>query len=351
MNGKGKQHPRLTEAIRAFSELLGSESNAVLVEQQIPGVDLTLQASGKLFVIEYKASGSIIPLKTAIENLRRVSFPSDTQAIPLVCVPFMGEAGRTVCEEAGTGWFDLSGNGWIIGPGIHVRVEGRPNRFKARGRPADIFAPKSSRIARWLLIHSNEPFSQRELTRATGMDEGFVSRIVSRMVKDELVRRDEAGNVLAGDPAALMAAWREKYRIQAHAWLRGHIAARTGEEALQRLAAACRERGIAYAATGLGAAWLYTRFAAFRVASLYLDEAPSSSWLAEIGFQEEARGGNVWLIEPKDEGIFQGAGEVEGIRCVHPVQVYLDLKEHPERSAEAAEKLRKDFLSWGAGDR
>lgn len=347
MNGKGKQHPRLTEAIRAFSELLGSESNAVLVEQQIPGVDLTLQASGKLFVIEYKASGSIIPLKTAIENLRRVSFPSDTQAIPLVCVPFMGEAGRTVCEEAGIGWFDLSGNGWILGPGIHVRVEGRPNRFKARGRPADIFAPKSSRIARWLLIHPNEPFSQRELTRATGMDEGFVSRIVSRMVKDELVRRDEAGNVLAGDPAALMAAWREKYRIQAHAWLRGHIAARTGEEALQRLAAACRERGIAYAATGLGAAWLYTRFAAFRVASLYLDEAPSFSWLAEIGFQEEARGGNVWLIEPKDEGIFQGAGEVEGIRCVHPVQVYLDLKEHPERSAEAAEKLRKDFLSWG----
>jgi hypothetical protein len=69
--------------------------------------------------------------------------------------------------------------------------------------------------------------------------------------------------------------------------------------------------------------------------------------LAEVGFHEESRGGNLWLFIPKDAGVFQGAGEVDGIRCVHPVQVYLDLKEHPERAAEAAEKLRKDFLNWG----
>ena len=47
---------------------------------------------------------------------------------------------------------------------------------------------------------------------------------------------------------------------------------------------------------------------------------------------------------PNDEGVFQGAVEREGIPCVHPVQVYLDLKDHPERSAEAAEALRKKLL-------
>jgi hypothetical protein len=34
-----------------------------------------------------------------------------------------------------------------------------------------------------------------------------------------------------------------------------------------------------------------------------------------------------------------------GVRCVHPVQVYLDLKDHPERSAEAAQQLRRKLLS------
>jgi len=351
MSDKRKQSHWLAGATQAFSELLGSEPNAVLVAKPIPGVDLALQALGKLFVVTYKASSSIIPLKTAIEQFRKLSLPIDVQAVPVICVPFMGAVGRTVCEEAGIGWFDLSGNGRIMGSGLHVRVEGRPNRFKVRGRPSDIFAPQSSRIARWLLIHPGKSFSQRELARAAGMDEGFVSRIVSRMVKEGLIRRDESGNVLAQDPAALMEAWRESYRIQAHAWMRGHIAARSGEEALQRLAAACQNRGIAYAATGLGAAWLYTHFAAYRTASLYLNKAPSPSWLAEIGFQEEPRGGNVWLIEPKDEGVFHGAGEVAGIRCVHPVQIYLDLKDHPERSAEAAEQLRKDFLNWRTSDR
>ena len=55
---------------------------------------------------------------------------------------------------------------------------------------------------------------------------------------------------------------------------------------------------------------------------------------------------NLWLAVPNDSGVFQGAVENDGIRCVHPVQVYLDLKEHPERSAEAADRLRTELLTW-----
>jgi hypothetical protein len=53
----------------------------------------------------------------------------------------------------------------------------------------------------------------------------------------------------------------------------------------------------------------------------------------------------VWLVVPNDEGVFDGAAEREGVRCVHPVQAYLDLKDHPERSAEAAQQLRRKLLS------
>jgi hypothetical protein len=43
--------------------------------------------------------------------------------------------------------------------------------------------------------------------------------------------------------------------------------------------------------------------------------------------------------------VFHGASEHEGIRCIHPVQVYLDLVAHPERAAEAAADLRERYVS------
>ncbi|MDE0142863.1 MAG: hypothetical protein OXI80_15175 [Caldilineaceae bacterium] len=61
------------------------------------------------------------------------------------------------------------------------------------------------------------------------------------------------------------------------------------------------------------------------------------------------RGANVWLVVPNDAGVFDGAEFVEGIRCVHPVQAYVDLKGYPERTAEAGEALRRRLFVKGEG--
>jgi hypothetical protein len=89
---------------------------------------------------------------------------------------------------------------------------------------------------------------------------------------------------------------------------------------------------------------LLNQFAGFRLVVFYVDEMPSAEALQEIGFREEPRGENVWLVVPSDEGVFYGAVERESVRCVHPVQLYLDLKNHPERSAAAAAQLRQALL-------
>ena len=54
----------------------------------------------------------------------------------------------------------------------------------------------------------------------------------------------------------------------------------------------------------------------------------------------------MWLVFPGDEGVFQGCADVDGVRCVHPVQVYLDLLGHPERAKEAANFLWQELLNW-----
>jgi hypothetical protein len=115
---------------------------------------------------------------------------------------------------------------------------------------------------------------------------------------------------------------------------------------LDALCGALEKHGVGHAATGLAAAWILTKYAAFRIATIFLEKEIPEDMMEDIGFKEEPRGANLWLVHPDDEGVFHGSSEKSGVRCVHPVQAYLDLKDHPERSAEAAGRIRDDYLAW-----
>ena len=329
-----------------LAKFLGLEADEV--ERQRPSgsseADLVLAAAGHRFVLECKSTGAAAPVAGAAEHARRFASKLGKKVVPLVVVPYMGEVGRARCEKAGVGWFDLSGNAHIVAPGLRIIVEGKPNRFKRVGRPSTAFAPKASRIARWLLIHEGQFLSQRDIAQATRMDEGYTSKVVSRLEEDQLLERNEGGAVRARDPSLLLDAWREVYDFGKHDVIRGHIAARSGDALMNQLADTLGDHE--GAVTGLGAAWLLTHFAGFRLVTAYLREVPEPAFLERIGFREEERGANVWFVVPNDEGVFHGEALQDGIPCVHPVQVYLDLGAHPERAGEAASELRSRLLSW-----
>jgi hypothetical protein len=46
-----------------------------------------------------------------------------------------------------------------------------------------------------------------------------------------------------------------------------------------------------------------------------------------------------WAV-PGDEGVFLGGKEVDGLRLVHPVQAYLDLKADPAGSSAIRQRIR-----------
>jgi hypothetical protein len=311
-----------------------------------PGPDLVVKAAGQIFVMEFKKSTGAAPVAAASRQLREYTKRFNKKAVPLLAVPFMGEVGRRLCEEAGVGWIDLSGNARIIAPGIRVIVDGRPNLFRSAGRPPNVFAAKSSRVVRWLLIHPAESLTQRQISHATDMTEGFVSRIVRRLEQEDYLVRDEHGAVRPKDPALLLDAWRDAYRFSIHTLHQGHVAARSGDALLRFVSDNLIKLGIKHAATGLAGAWALTHFAAFRIATVYMPADPSPKLLERLGYREDARGANLWLVVPNDAGVFHGAIEKDGIHCVHPVQVYVDLKDHPERASEAAEHLRTELLTW-----
>jgi hypothetical protein len=340
----------LKEVPKMIANWLESAPGQVRLHQQIKGhdIDLIQRTGGYTFLVHWKAAGTAALVRDAITSLRnRVPLLSG-QAVPVVAVPYMGDVGRDLCAREGVSWLDLSGNAHIVAPGLRIHIEGKPNLFKGPGRPKNIFAPKSSRIARRLLIEPNRWFSQRELTKEAGVDEALVSRVVRGLEKDGLLVRNEAGAIKPGNPSHLLEAWREAYDFSKHRIIQGFIAERTSDAILQRLVHTFDRLRLDYAMTGLAAAWQLTHFASFRIVSVYLRESPSKDLIQLSGFKEQPRGGNVWLVVPNDEGVFDGASKGDnGVQHAHPVQVYLDLKGQPERAKEAADMVRQQYLTWG----
>ncbi len=307
-----------------------------------------LRLRGVDFAGLLRSRGDTATVSTASQVFQDVDLPEHTHF--LLVVPYMGEVGARLCQEADVSWIDLSGNAHIDTESVFVHVEGRANEFKRPGRPSNIFAPKSSRISRFLLQHSHEYFTQRELAEATDLGDGYTSKIVRRLEEMELIKRKGSRKVGVSDPDLLLDAWWETYDFSKHSIIRGTVAARHSRELLERLIEPLRDLDGSIAATGLAAAWMMTRFASFRITTFYIERSPPEDWKRSIGLREDPKGANLWLVVPNDHGVFQGSTQIEGVPCVHPVQTYLDLKGHPERSEEAANSIRHELLTWNAND-
>jgi len=86
------------------------------------------------------------------------------------------------------------------------------------------------------------------------------------------------------------------------------------------------------------AAWQLRPHTTTPVVSAYLK---NQQLLDEIPGRPVDSGGNLWIIVPQDEGVFQYSRLVKGLPLVSDVQVYLDLIDAGLRGPEAASELRK----------
>ena len=140
----------------------------------------------------------------------------------------------------------------------------------------------------------------------------------------------------------------DDYDFDKHRRIAGHIPARDGDELMRMCAGALAQQPHqpSYAATGLAAAWCMGRYAAFRMASVYVHHEDALDDLRGLSFRPTERGANVWILVPADCGVFQGVATWDGVHCVAPVQVYLDLHAHPERARDVALEVRQGLLDW-----
>ena len=332
---------RLPELIRAWFAL--DDDDTVVVHPGVSaadsGVDLVAQAPDHTFFVQVKGTDNIASLERAAAHRR------DRHGIHLLVVPFMGPKAREWARQHKIAWADLSGNAEVHTHGLHIHVDGHRNAYAAVGRPANAFSPRFSRVSRVLLASADTWWKQKDLAAETSLPDGTISKVVQRLTSLDLLERNEAGAIRARAPSLLLDAWAQRYSFDEHVVRRYHAVGRSGNAILKALAEKLSDTSTVWAATGLSAAYMYTRFADFRLTSIFVDRFPEDP--QSLGLRAVDRGENVWLIGPRDDGVFYKKVE-QGVWCVHPVQVYLDLASHPERSAEAAGRLREEWMSWRA---
>lgn len=333
------------EAVRLLpgilADLFDDATHSAVWQRADAPLDVAVEAGGRRWACEIKtSSGPGVVMEVAAQL---ASYEEMHGATPVLVVPYMTPGGAKAADEQRLNWIDLSGNASLRGEGLRIWVQGHPNRFAARGRPASAFAPKSSRVTRRLLLEPSRWWRQKDLAEATDLDAGRVSRVVHRLDDERLLER-QGPQLRPRNADLLLDAWADDYRFDRHDIITGHHSG-SGVELARELDAKLSGTGTEHAFTGLAAAWLRDGFAQFRIVSVYVAGDPREAADA-VGVRRNERGANVQIIGPDDRGVFDGRGTVKGLPCVAPVQVYLDLLHLPERAAEAAEHLREEERLW-----
>jgi hypothetical protein len=237
------------------------------------------------------------------------------------------------------------GNCRIAAPGLFIHVSGHPNRPASKAA-VDPFPRKSSRIVRTLLTYPDKGWQVQQLAQQADVSLGLASK-VKRTLLEEAYLEERDRLLFLRDPVKLLQGWAAEYRPQVKR-LQLFAISRPSETET-RLADWCRAKKIAYALTQLSAAWRYSPMVRYDKSVVYIDrklesEANLKALLGHIDARKVDTGANCTLWITDDPAVFTDARDIDGVRVVSPLQVYLDLKVLAGRGEDAAQEILEKEL-------
>lgn len=210
----------------------------------------------------------------------------------------------------------------------------------------NIFSPVASRIVRVLLVNPKQEWSILGISKEVRTGYGHTFRVVKTLLRMSLCRQTETNRVVVANPGELLTRWAGYYdfsllnKVNAYYSLEADL-----DDFIKRLSAAS-EHGLKYALTLQAGASSVTPYVRPVNVHLYVDPEKLDSWQEFLRLQLTELGGNIFLVEPYDDGVFYKVQRARGINVVSNVQLYIDLYNYPARGREAAEHLRKEVIGF-----
>ena len=333
---KAEESTRAVLAGVPFIELLDSESGARVGDKE---VDLLINAmvSGKpaKFLVEVKSQGEPRVVRIATMQLKE-NLKDGKESYGILVAPFLSDASRRICREAGVGCVDLAGNAFLSFRNLFIDKSGSPNPFPVSRASKSVFSPKSSRVLRVLISDPSRRWYVEELSREAGISIDLTSRVKQSLLSQEWIREESKGFYLI-KPEEALNQWLNNYSYQKNSPF-SYYSGLTEEELESTLKKECDARMYRYGLALFSGARKVAPFVRFMRFFSYVDG--NIEEIAEaLRFKKVESGANVTLLQPYDEGVFYGLQIVNGVNVVSDIQLYLDLKGYKGRGEEAAQAI------------
>ena len=278
---------------------------------------------------------SLQPRGVLVLRAQLQEFPEDDS---MVVAPYLSPLVRERLVEAGLGFVDLTGNVRIVlsSPGLYIEASGADVNPVRSARPSrSLRGGKAGRIVR-ALIDREKPSGVRALATATGVNPGYVSRIVALLDDQALIERSGRGRIVSVDWPRLLERWSQDAPLSS----RGPQTMCLEPRGLAELTLRLGTSSLRYAVTGTLAVSEFAPVTAAHLAVVYVDDSHAA--VSALGLRIAERGANVMLIEPEDEWVFEGRALRNGLSAVAVSQAVADLLTSPGRGPAEAEAV----IAW-----
>jgi hypothetical protein len=296
-------------------------------------LELNVDGRRLVFQVEFKLSPSAREVDKLAER-------SDKRPGMLIA-PSLSEVLVQHCRERDLSCLDLNGRQWIRAEGVLVDRKPSVNlSYRSSLAAPDPFQPKSSRLVRALLSQPNRAWSQGELRERTGLSPGLVSRLARHLVREGfLAQQDHSLRVSRADQ--LLNAWTESDNWSKRTTVRQYSVIESDPQVLARNLVKALPPGEALVFTQWFGANLRYPYTIPPIVSAYVTRFLEDHIERELRARHVNEGGTLWLIVPKDDGVFRETQRIGEFTLACDAQIYLDLLQAGLRGPEQAQALRE----------
>ncbi len=319
-----------------FLELKESKANVRIDNKEIDFVLSTL-ISGKpaKFIVEVKSQGEPRLVRMAIAQLKEY-LKSFKDCYGIIVAPYLSDASRQICKEAGIGCVDLAGNAFLSFKNIFIDRSGNPNPFAVARLSKSVFSPKSSRILRVLLLDPSRKWYVEDLSKEANISIGLTSRVKQALLSEEWIKEENKSFYLV-KPQEVLNQWVNNYSYEKN--LTFSFYSGLSEDQIETaIKKECEKRKYRYGIALFSGARKVAPFVRFMRFFSYVD-GDIENIAKALQLKKVESGANITLLQPYDEGVFYGLQDINGINVVSDIQLYLDLKSFKGRGEEAAQAI------------
>ena len=289
------------------------------------------------FLVEIKSSGEPRMIAQNTTYLKKAQ--EEYKGYPIMIAPFISNRGRDLCKELGIGFIDFAGNAYLKFDRFLIDRWGKENIVKEKRILKSLFSTKSTWAIRKLFKDLNRKWTMAEMSKESDVSIGQVYKILNKLENEGFLNK-ERGAIALARPGELLDAWVKIYRLDDHRIMGYYCPLKDRECILDSLKTVPKDF---YALTLGAGVSLIAPFVRSTDLYLYIKEN-GSVIIKELKLTPTEFGGNIYLIESKDKGVFFDEQIINDLVVVSNLQLYLDLYNYPMRGKEQAEHLRETMM-------